>query len=190
MPEGTYKIRLSKGKEVLESQVQILADPRSPVSREGSRGPLRDRQGNRAMLEDMAYTVDRIADLQDQAKQRGSEIKADAQKAKFTKFVKALETLRANFSCPCVKKVESRVRNVCASHLASLYGNINGFEGRPSKTHLDRKEALRKDIQKATDDAEARIKKDVVELNAILEKAGMKALQPMERTTWNAQQKK
>jgi hypothetical protein len=137
----------------------------------------------------MAYTVDRIADLQDQVKQRVKEIKVDAQKAQFMKFIKVLETHRALF-VPVREEGgitgEERLRD----HLANLYGNINGFEGRPSKTHLDRKEALRKDIQKATDAAEACIKKDKVELNAILEKAGMKVLLPMERTTWNAQQKK
>ncbi|MBU4307358.1 MAG: hypothetical protein L6428_03525 [Candidatus Aminicenantes bacterium] len=189
VPEGTYKIRLTKGKEVLESQVQILADPRSPFTREDRVACFETVKEVAKMLEDMAYTVDRIADLQDQAKQRGNEIKVDAQKAKFVKFVKALETNRALF-VPVREEGgitgEERLRD----YLASLYGSINGFEGRPSKTNLDRKEALRKDIQKATDDAELRIKKDLVELNAILEKAGMKALLPMERSTWNDKQKK
>jgi hypothetical protein len=105
------------------------------------------------------------------------------------KFAKALETHRALF-VPVREEGgitgEERLRD----HLANLYGNINGFEGPPSKTHMDREEALRKDIQKATDDAETCIKKDIIELNAILEKAGMKVLLPMERSTWNTQQKK
>jgi hypothetical protein len=137
----------------------------------------------------MAYTVDRIADLQEQVTQRIKEMKADAQKAKFVKFERALETRRALF-VPVREEGgitgEERLRD----HLANLYGNINGFEGRPSKTHLDRKEALRKDIQKATADAEGCIKKDMAGLNVMLEKAGMKVLLPLERSTWDAQQKK
>jgi hypothetical protein len=189
VPEGIYKIRLSKGKDVLESQVQILADPRSPITREDRVARFEAVKEVGGMLEDMAYTVERIADLQDQVKQRGSEIKVAAQKAKFVKFGKALETLRALF-VPVREEGGITGEERLREYLASLYGNINGFEGRPSKTHMDRKEALRKDIQKATDDVEARIKKDRVVLNAILEKAGMKMLLPLERSAWNVQQKK
>jgi len=92
VPEGTYTFKLIKGKEILEGQVELVADPRNPH-------PKKDRllQQETAleiydMLADLTFLTDSVTDLHDQAEER-TEALSKKDKAVLESFAESLDTL-------------------------------------------------------------------------------------------------
>ncbi len=184
--EGTYKIKLIKGKKSVEGSVELVADPRSPHSSD-------DRALQQATsmqlyqdLSQLTYLVETAVDLRDQARERAKGLKAR------DRTRKALEAVATDFE-------ELRTSMVSTSDagwlsgdeklredLANLYAGVTGFEGRPTQTQLDRKEVL----EGRLDEFQARFNslrdQGVAELNRTLAKKGLDLLTVQSKDEWES----
>jgi len=181
--EGTYTVRLIKGKETLTAPLVLQADPASPFSRGDRQARFDTAMRLYGMIEDLAFTVDRVRELRDAARAQATLCAEPALKARLEALAAKAEAARGKF-VP-VKEVEGLTgEERLREKLSEVYGAVTGYRGRPSQTHLGRMEALQKEIATVTQDFEAALQRDLGPLNDDLAKAKLAALQPLERGAW------
>ncbi len=74
--------------------------------------------------------------------------------------------------------------------LGTLYGNVNGYEGRPTDSQVGRMEVLGKDMEAVRGKYEALLAKELGPINAILGKQKLEAIKPLAQEDWQKRQKK
>ncbi|MEL7022653.1 MAG: glycosyl hydrolase [Pseudomonadota bacterium] len=182
VPEGEYRVVLTKGKETIESTVKLVADPRTPHSR-------KDRMAQQTlaldlydMINDLSFLSDNLIQVRDQAQEKmdgADEALADA----LDTYAESLETLRTSLSSSKGGMItgEEQLRE----RLGTLYGNVTSYDGRPSETQFDRRKTLGSELDDALTSGEDLLVAQLTEVNAMLEGAGLEPLTTLDRTSWN-----
>ncbi|MEO0974104.1 MAG: glycosyl hydrolase, partial [Pseudomonadota bacterium] len=182
VPEGEYRVVLTKGKETLESTVQLVADPRTPHSKA-------DRSAQQTlalelydMINDLTFLSDNLIEVQAQAKAR-AEGDASALSEALDGFATALEELRTSLSSSKGGMItgEEQLRE----RLGTLYGNVTAYDGKPTRTQFDRRDTLKGELSEALGSGEALLSVELAKINEQLVAAGVEPLSAMERERWN-----
>ena len=190
LPEGTYTVRLVRGADTLTSEVQLVADPRSPHSveeraaqREAAHRLYRD-------LERLTYVVDAIIDVRDQARTRADKLgKADALGKKLGATADKLDDLRR--SLVAVREGGSITgEEKLREKLGRLYGGVNGYEGRPTNSQLRYADVLEGELAAAQSDFENLTGRELITLNAGLITRKLEPVKTMTREDWQKKQEK
>ncbi|HEY3381146.1 MAG TPA: hypothetical protein VGK32_05215 [Vicinamibacterales bacterium] len=179
-PEGTYTVRLIKGKDAYTTQIRLVSDPRSKATAAG-----RQVQGEVvgklfALVERSTYVIEGITDARDQATARASKLAAaDPMRKRLEAYAARMEKQRT--ALVATSKGEGisgdeRLRE----ELGTLYGNVNGFDGRPTKSQIDRMAVLAAELDAGTAEFDTATGKDLVPLNQELAK---KKLDPIVKLT-------
>ncbi|HKQ57038.1 MAG TPA: glycosyl hydrolase [Candidatus Eisenbacteria bacterium] len=188
--EGTYTVRLVRGNDTLRSEVQLVADPRSPHTAE-------DRAAQREVafrlyrdLERLTYIVDAIVDARDQARSRAGKLpKGDALAKRLTTASDRLDDLRRSL-------VSVREGGAIAGdeklreNLGKLYGGVNGYEGRPTNSQLRYAEVLDGELTAAQAQLETITSKELLALNAGLEGRKVEPVKLMSLADWQKKQER
>ena len=186
--EGTYNVKLTKGKETYTSTVKLVPDPRS-------RSTAADRALQHKVvsklyndLAQLTYVVDATNDLRDQTKARAAAA-TDAQlKDQLNKLLAELNDFRETLVS--VKEGgmitgEEKLRE----HLGDLYGAINGYSGRPTQSEVERATVLEKQL----DDAGAQVQSigatSLPSMNTALQGKNQQPIKAMSREDWDKKQK-
>lgn len=188
LPEGTYTVKLIRGKETLTSQVVLAPDPRSPHTAE-------DRAVQQELvhklykdLGTLSYVVDATVDLRDQARARAEKLgKTDALRKKLAALGDQLETQRKTL-------VATREGGQIAGEeqlrekLGNLYGAVNGYEGRPTQSQSVSATALETQMAEAQALLGTIGTRDLPAINTGLEKQKLEPVKAMTREDWQAKQ--
>ena len=75
---------------------------------------------------------------------------------------------------------EERLRE----HLTGLYGNVTGYEGRPTQTQVERTDALARELADVVHDFDAWLAKELAGVNSDLAKKGLATIRPITREEW------
>ena len=75
---------------------------------------------------------------------------------------------------------EERLRE----NLADLYGNVNGYEGRPAQTQVDRADAIARELGDVVKDFDAWLAKELSSINSALSGKGLEPITPLAREEW------
>ena len=140
--EGTYRVRLVVGSRSYESAITLTPDPRSLDS--AADRALQDRTALRLydMVRRLAYLVDAAIELRDQARARAAGLPAgDRLARRLVAYADTLEAFRVSLvSTSAAGRMggEERLRE----KVVSLYGAVNGYEGRPTDSQLEQVEIL------------------------------------------------
>jgi photosystem II stability/assembly factor-like uncharacterized protein len=188
--EGTYTVKLIKGKETYEGTVTLVADARSPHSPED-----RALQQKTAMrlygdLERLTYTADTLTDVRDQARARAEKLGSQGSLAR-----------RLNSLADEVEKLRTTVVSTAEGgwlsgdeqlreKLASLYGSVTQYEGRPTDSQLERADALEGDLQQARGKLDAVTARELPGVNAALGKKHLEPITVASFEEWKAKQEK
>ncbi len=179
-PEGTYRVKLIKGKQSYESTVELVADPRNPHSAADRKLKSETELRLYADIERLAYVGDSLVNVHDIAKARAE--KAPAKLAKqLGQLADDADSFRTSFVATGDGYIggDEKLRE----HFGNLYGSVLNFEGRPSPGQLDRLSNLEQqlaDVEKRFEDFKT---KSVAPANAGLAKA---KLEPIELMTFEA----
>jgi photosystem II stability/assembly factor-like uncharacterized protein len=149
MLEGSYKVKLVRGDQVLESDLRLVPDPRSPHSA-ADRVAQRDASLRLfSMVERLAGMVQGLIDVGTQAKSRVAALPpGDALAARLQAFAASVEEQRA--SLVATKQFEGiSGEEKLREELSLLYGNVVGYEGRPTGSQLARAAVLEKRLAEA-----------------------------------------
>jgi hypothetical protein len=183
VPEGTYRVRMIKGKETYESEVTLVADPRNPHS-------AADREAKQATelrvyedLERLAYVGDSLAALRDAARQRAE--KAPGKLAgQLRQLADDAESLRASFVARGDGYIGGDLQ--LREKLGALYGNVLGYEGRPSPSQMERLAGLEAEVVAVEGRFAELLPKRLPPVSAGLARAGLEVLAVPSREEWKA----
>jgi photosystem II stability/assembly factor-like uncharacterized protein len=190
VPEGTYTVRMVKGKDTYESKVTLVPDPRSKATAEDRRFQRETVRALYADLERMTMTVESIADVRDQARARAEKLpKGDALRKRLEAFAEAMEAQRG--ALVSVRESEGGISGdeKLREELGTLYGNVNSYDGRPTESQVQRAHVLEADLEAAHAKFAAAADKEIAAFAALLE---AKRLDPILRLTpeeWARRQK-
>jgi photosystem II stability/assembly factor-like uncharacterized protein len=185
VPEGTYTFKLIKGKETLEGSVELVADPRNPHPKEDRLLQQKTALAIYDMLAELTFLTDSVTDLRDQADERAGSL-AKKDKASLESFAESLDTLHKTLVVAeeggwIAGKEELRER------IGTLYGDVSGYDGRPSGSQIERLERLQDELEAKQAEFEAEAGK-IDSLNRILAKRDLEPLTRLTLEEWEARQ--
>lgn len=185
-PEGTYSVRLTKNKDVFNTTLQVVSDPRSEHT-------AADRQQARqtiakvyVMMEQLTYMTDVLKDIREQAGARAEKLPAgDPLKVRLEALRDAAEGLRSSVVSTREGPVSGDEK--LREHVLGLYGEVNGYEGRPTQSQMARLAVLEKDLQAAKGKYDGVAGKELPAVNTLLSE---KKLDPVTILTFEEWKKK
>jgi hypothetical protein len=177
---GTYVVKMVKGKDTYASSVTLVPEPGSAHSAADRALQLQTSQTLYGMVERLAYVVDALTDARDQAKAVSAAVPArEALRKRLDALVEAADRQRsALVSSQRGEGIsgEEKLRE----EIGLLYGNVNGFEGRPTQSQLDRMAVLEGELKTAIAQYDALFTGEIAGVNAALVK---KKLAPIVKLT-------
>ncbi len=188
LSEGTYTVKMIKGDQAYTTHVELIADPRSkhtPEQRQLERQTALKIYG---MLAQLSYLAEAVNNLEAQATARVGKLPANDP---LRKRVQALaDTLAALGVSMAANKEGAMTGEIeLREKVLALYGSVNGYEGAPTQTQLDRVAVLDRALQKTASDLDAATTKEVPSLNLLLEKKKLEPLAPLTEDEWQKKQK-
>ena len=187
---GTYTVKLIQGDQTYTSQVTIAPDPRSTHS-DADRALQHETALNLYnMLGRLTYVADTVKSLEDGAKQRAERLpKGDKLRQRLTSLADTLESFRATLVATSEGgwlSGEEQLRE----KMAKVYGAVNGYDGRPTKSQLDQEKILGGELDKAGIRLEALQSGEVAAVNRELESRKLEPLKTKSREEWEKEEGK
>ncbi len=185
MVPGTYTVKMTKGKETYTTKFDVIQDPRAKHTAEDRRQQFDLAMKLYAILGRMTFAVDQITDVRNQANDRASKLPAnDAARKQIETFGKNVDTLRGKIVATKEGGAitgEERIRE----DMAGLYGNVNGYEGKPTESQIERAGALDKDLSEVIAQFETLTKKDLAAVNSSLQKKNLQPITVISKADWD-----
>jgi hypothetical protein len=184
---GTYTVRMTKDKNVYSTQLVVTADPRSKYT-----PAERKEQFDLAMklynlLADMTFAVDRI---------NGVRLSLDADAAQLPANDPLVTRLRT-----ASQQVDELRKKIVATkeggaitgeqrlreYLTELYGNVIGYEGKPTQMQVMRAAAIERELQDISKDFDAWLAREMTGLNSALAAKQLPQIKVIGRAEWEGQ---
>ena len=143
---GTYVVKMTKGDQVYTTKINVVLDPRATYMIEDRRAQfaLVERLG--AVLSHMSWAVDAITDVRDAANTRAAKLQAtDLLRQRLAALADAVDKIRIKIVATKEGGMitgEERLREF----LGGLYGDVNGYDGRPTDEQIARAEVLGREL--------------------------------------------
>ena len=182
---GAYTVKLTKDKNVYTMPLQVVGDPRANY-------PARDRKAQFDLmmklyhaLEDMTFATDRINGVRTALEDRASKLPPNDPLAnRLRNAAKQVDQLRRRIVATKEGGAitgEQRLRE----YLTELYGNVSGYEGRPSQTQIDRSDAIAHELGDVVKDFDAWTARELGEINSALRQKGLEPIAVLTRAGWD-----
>jgi hypothetical protein len=143
---GTYTIRLTRGSDVVETKLPIGVDRRAPYTVASKQQQFKVAMRAQGLFEDMSKLVDQIQQLREAVDDRAKGIPAnDALTKQLHELADKLDAARTLIVATKEGGAitgEERIRE----HLDTVYGAINGWEGKPTQYQVANVDALAKEL--------------------------------------------
>ncbi|MGB8013569.1 MAG: glycosyl hydrolase [Terriglobales bacterium] len=186
--EGTYTVKLTKGKETYSSEVKLVPDPRSkstPTDRELQHKTVTQLYD---MLAQLTYVVDATNEIREQVKQR----QAAASDGKLKDQLNALTQKLDDFRSTLVSVKEGGMitgEKKLREDLGELYGAVNGYSGRPTQSQIESTAVLKKKLDEAGVKFQSITASEVTPLNTALQGKQLDPVKVTSREDWDKKQK-
>jgi photosystem II stability/assembly factor-like uncharacterized protein len=189
VPEGTYTFKVTKGDQVHEGKVKLVADPRSPYSAADRALQQQTALQLHADLAELTYLTESVVDLRDQARAREAAVGArQALGKRLGSFADRLEALRRQLTSSESSAISGQ--ELLRERMAELYGAVTGYLGRPTASQLGRLPALEKELADRRASYEQTTAASLPALNRELATKKLDPLTPLTREAWEAKKKK
>jgi hypothetical protein len=175
--EGTYTVKLIKGKDSYTSSVTLVTDPRSKATADDRKLQRETVWKLYGLLEQLTATVDQMIAVRDPARARAAKLpKGDALRRRLEALADEMENQRK--ALVATKQAEGGIsgEEKLREELGTLYGNVNGYEGRPTQSQLDRMGVLGAELEAAGKKLDARADREIAALDPLLRKAKLEPL--------------
>jgi photosystem II stability/assembly factor-like uncharacterized protein len=162
---GTYAVKLIKGDQTLGSQVVLVPDPRAKHSAADRALQERSAMAAYRMMEKLTWTDDAATGLRDALRDRAGKLPpGDALRKRAEALAAGLDTFHASLVATSEGGWMSGEEEL-REKLGTLYGGINGYEGRPTQSQLDQLRILGARLDKAAAHLEALAGTDLPAVN-------------------------
>jgi photosystem II stability/assembly factor-like uncharacterized protein len=174
LPEGDYKVVLTKGKDVYESSIKLIYDPNTSFS-------LEDRKLKSDLIKKLFDLTQDLAYLVYEIDETISYINTiDFGKDKTLKVAKTLtDELNELKNSLVVTSGDNYVQAAdpeLKEFICDLYNIVAGNTAKPSNTHYNNYEIHKKEFATAKEKLEVLLKKDFVKIEKFAEKSSLQAM--------------
>jgi len=146
---GTYTVKLVQGDKTYTSEVKLVPEPRSTHSAEDRAVQYDTAMKLYGMLGRLTYLADAAGSARDQARQRAEALpKGDALRKRLEALAGELDRYNSAISANSEGGWLSGERQL-REKMGELYGGVNGYEGRPSKSQVDQVGVLGAELDQA-----------------------------------------
>lgn len=184
---GTYTVKMTKGDQVYTAPLKIVLDPRATFSEADRKAEFDLAVQLSKLMGHMTYAVDAIESVRDEANARASKLSEnDPLRTRLTQLSKDMQDLRSKIVATKEGGAitgEERIRE----YIGDVYGEVNGYEGRPSQQQVARSEALSRELEDVITDFRKHTDKDLAEINAGLKKKKLEAISVLNEADWQKQ---
>ncbi|MCO6493671.1 MAG: hypothetical protein J5I98_34945 [Phaeodactylibacter sp.] len=149
VPPGTYTVRMTKGREVYETALELISDPESIHSQAD-----RDAQHEAAMKlynmnESLAYLIDQVDKMTEGAET--AKVKSPSKKVLelLNPFAAELQSMKEELVVTSGDNYVGTVEPMLREKIASLYSAVAGYAGRPSNAQLQNLQLLSSQLEAA-----------------------------------------
>jgi photosystem II stability/assembly factor-like uncharacterized protein len=181
---GTYTVKMTKGDNVYTETLNVVLDPRAKFS-------LADRKSQFDLtmkiyhtIEHMTYTVEAIEGVRDAANARAAKLaEKDPLRKQLADLAAKCDGLRSKIVATKEGGMitgEERIREL----LGELYGNVNGYEGRPADYQAAREDSLAHELEDVIGDFQKVTQKELPSINAGLKKKKADAISVLTEADW------
>ncbi len=181
---GTYTVKLTKGNNVYTEQLNVTLDPRAKFSVEDRKAQFDLAMKVYHTIEHMTFTVDAIEGVRNAANARGSKLTdKDPLKKQLQDLAAKCDDLRSKIVATKEGGMitgEERIREL----LGQLYGEVNGYEGRPTDYQAARSESLAHELEDVIGDFQKLTQKELPGLNAALKKKKAEPITVLTESEW------
>ena len=182
--EGTYTVRLVKGKNVYEGKITLLPDPRTKYTKQDREIRHKLVMKLYQMQEDLAYIADSVKSLKDQAESKAARTRSKRLSKKLKAFAKKMD----EFHGTIVRKGGLMTRGKLREKVMELYSSVISYGGRPTDSQIYYAKVLEEKIKDVRSRFEHIIQKDVAKLNKLLAKAKIEPLHVMTQEEYSKKQ--
>jgi hypothetical protein len=185
VPEGSYTFKLIKGKEILEGNIELVADPRNPHPKKDRL--LQQETGLKVydLLGELTFLTDSVTGLRDQARERARQLSKRGQ-ASLEAFADSLDKLHQSLVVAGEGGLMSG-REQLRERMGNLFGELTAYDGRPSGSQLERVDSLAAELSGKQAELD-RLAEQIERLNRTLVKRGLTPLEHLTHEAWQAQQ--
>jgi len=182
--EGTYTVKMIKNKETYTTQLQLVSDPRSKHTKDDRKLQFDTVMRLYDMLGQLTYVADNITEARNQTRERAAKLDAnDPARKQLENLTASLEAIRAKLVATREGggiTGEEKIRE----KMGALYGAVNGYEGKPSQSQIERISALGKELDAVVAAFDALAKKELAAANAALEGKQLAPIVLMTKADW------
>ncbi|HEX2645547.1 MAG TPA: glycosyl hydrolase [Thermoanaerobaculia bacterium] len=190
VPAGAYTVRLTRGSEVQTSQIRLVPDPRSRYSDEDRAVQYQTAMALYGHLERLTYIAGAAAEMRDEARKRAGDLpKGDRLRGELEALADRLDGFRRDLVASGDggrMAGEERLRE----EIGDLYGAVNGYEGKPTRSQLDHVAVLSGRLDEAVGRFEGLRDRDVAAVNRSLAKRKLAPIPVLSREEWEKKQEK
>jgi photosystem II stability/assembly factor-like uncharacterized protein len=181
---GTYTVKLTKGDQVYTSELTVALDPRATYTVADRKAQFELVNRLAALLNHMSWGVAAIIGVHDQALARAAKLPENDGTQKHA------EELAADVDQIRVKIVATKEGGMITGEerlrefLGGLYGDVNGYEGRPTDSQVARTDALSRELDDVIRQFTDVTSKRLAALNRELEAKKLPAIQVISEDEW------
>jgi hypothetical protein len=183
---GTYKVRMTKDKQVYETTLEVVPDPRSKHTPEDRKAQFDLAMKLYATLGDMTFAVDEINGLRAALDGRAAKLGSDPLSERLRKASASVDAIRSKIVATKEGGMitgEERLREF----LTDLYTGVMFYEGRPSATQVQRAESLKRELADVVAELDGWTAKELPGINQALASKNQPKIDLLQRSAWEKQ---
>jgi hypothetical protein len=181
---GTYTVKMIKGNDTFTSTIALVPDPGSRHTNADRAVQLDAARTLYGMVERLAYLVEVIINLRDRAAAVAKALPdKDVLRQRVQALADGLEAQRKSLVASQRGEGISGEEKL-REELGLLYGNVNGYEGQPTQSQLDRLAVLGQQLSEADAAFDATAAKELAALNPQLAKKKLGPLSKLMPEAW------
>ncbi len=181
---GTYTIKMTKGDQTYTTQINVVLDPRANYTVEDRRVQFEMVNRLGGLLNHMSWLVDAIIGVRDGATQRAAKVPAgNPLKQKLTAVAADADKMRGKIVATKEGGAitgEERLRE----YLGDVYGNVNGYDGRPTEEQVKRTDVLARELEDVVKEFNTLVSQQVNPLNQQLAAKNLPAIPVISEADW------
>jgi len=144
-PPGEYTVKIIKGENTYEGKVNVIYDPTIPHSKEDRDARHKTLMEAYNLLQDLGFLDKQVRDIRDHAKENTVKVNNKTLSKKLRYLSEEMEKTHKELVATTVTSAitgEEKLRE----KIADIYSAILGYQGKPTKSQVDRLANLSKEV--------------------------------------------
>jgi hypothetical protein len=181
---GTYTVKLTKGDQTYAGKLKVVLDPRAKFNLDDRKAEFDLSLKLYRLLEHMSYATAAVLGVRDGSTARAAKLgDKDPLRARLQQLAEDSDKLRSKIVATTEGGMitgEERIREL----VGALYGDVTGYEGRPTDYQVERTEALSRELEDVINDFRKLTDRELPAINAGLKKKKLEAIQVPAEAEW------